>query len=68
MLLFGERRKFLQNFFEPAAALSIGMDGERLGIDDLSVGLIQSLERSNFAPQALYSIQNVGGIHGYSIR
>jgi len=29
---------------------------------------VQSLELSNFSTQALYSIQNVGGIHGYSIR
>ena len=68
MFLFGERREFLENLFKPAPALSVSMDRKRLGVRDFGVGLIQILQRSNFSPQALYSIQNVGGIHSYSIR
>jgi hypothetical protein len=67
MFLFGEGREFLENLLEPAAALSIGMDGKRLGVDDLCISLIQSLQRSNLASQALHPIQDVGSIHTYSI-
>ena len=68
VLLFGEGREFLQDFLEPATAFSIGVDGKRFRIGDFRVGFIQILQRGNFASQALNSIQNVGGIHAYSIR
>ena len=68
VFLFGQGRQFLQDFFEPATALSIGMNGKRFRIGDFCVGFIQILQRGNFASQALNSIQNVSGIHAYSIR
>ena len=68
VLLFGEGREFLQDFLEPAPALSVGVDGKRLRIGDFSVGFIEVLQRGNLDSQALNSTQNVGGIHAHSIR
>ena len=56
MFLFGESGQLLENFLQAATAFSIGMNGKRFGIGDFGVGFIQSLQRSDFAPQALYSI------------
>ena len=55
IFFFRQHRELLDDFLEPAAAFSVGMNSERLWFIDLCIGLVQFLKRSYFVTQGLNS-------------